>query len=264
MTVAMSASWPRQAPIHSASWLPQVMARLRWRRRASITRSMRGPRSPRSPATITSYEENERSTCAVARRISMPPSSRMNGASSASTYAGSRASSGEKTQLVEDARERRGKHAPRVAQAVARHQHAEQLELAHDRVADEGRARRRHPGGRPRGAATSRAGSRRDSASGRARRCHRARSPNMWSTSGRRLPGAVAQDVLQLLELAVNVADDVDRAARQREDRREMRDLGERRRHVGQPITESAQVRERGARTSGSRRSRSGYDASPW
>src|SRR5437870_5840996 len=57
-------------------------------------------------------------------------------------------------------------------------------------------------------------------------------------------PGAVPQDVLELLELAVYVADDVYRSAREREHAAKMRDLRERSLRRREPVAERAEDRK--------------------
>ena len=59
---------------------------------------------------------------------------------------------------------------------------------------------------------------------------------------GAQAPGAVSQDVLELAELAMHVAHDVDRAARQLEHGAQVGDLGERGVGVAEPVGEGAQM----------------------
>ncbi len=149
-------------------------------------------------------------------------------------------------ELVEDAGEAGRERAPRVTEPIARHQHAQQLDLAEDGIAHESRACRRV--GEARRHALPRLARVIDQVEESCPSGLVEPRPERVLDERAQASRAVAQHVLQLLELAVHVADDVNGPARQREDRRQMRDLGERGRHVRQPIAESAEMRERGGR----------------
>jgi hypothetical protein len=160
-------------------------------------------------------------------------------------------------QLVEHRGERGREDAPRVPQPVARHEHAQQLELVEDRAPHEGGALRvAHP---HRGA-LERLARIVDEVQQRGARGLVEALGEEPLDEGPQAARAIAQHVLELLELAVHVAEHVDRPAWQREHGREMRDLGERRRHVGEPVAERTQMRERRrghGHLSGYRRTRS-------